>query len=1221
MNMTMKHTVCVGICLFLFGINTVWAQLSGNYTVNSSAAASASNYLTLTAAVADLTGGTRPDGGPTQGPGLSGAVTLAIASGTYTEQVSIGSITGTSGTNRVTITSAAGDSTAVVYRHATGSGSNFEVQLNGCSFVTLRHLTLERTGTNTASRVIDFLGTTDAIIIENNRLINGYAGTNTLSYVVNDGVSTSINVNTIIRNNVISGGARGISILGIAACCSTHGTGTVISGNEVSGFADVGIWLQYHNAPQVVSNRVSTSFVSANTIGIQVDQCINSTRVERNFVLGVARFGIYVNICSAVTGARGTVANNYVNSGSATTSRYGIHINSADFFQVVYNTVNHSTCTAGTLNSSSAALYFAGGGNHVAYNNLLVSSCGGYAISTNSTTNVTACDHNCLLSSGTNIGYYSAVRTDLAAWQGATPYDDNSLSEDPSFTSSTNYPYTNNNLRGAGLAVPTISTNDIVGTARPASNPDIGCQQQVVVAADAGVAAWVTPAFPRCSGLQTLEVSIRNFGTAALTSATIGWSVDGAVQTPFSWTGTLAPATTSGPIAIGSFTFADLQRYNIRFWTYTPNGVADGNPANDTLKAPGSTFALAGTYTVGPTGQFSSFNDAVDSLVAKGICADVVLEVQTGTYTEQVSIPEIGGAGTPDGPGKNSSSTHNRVTFTSQTGDSTDVVLTFGAATFADNYVLQLDGADYITVRSITIRSTDPFDNQAVRLRSTATQNILENNRIETIAGANGDDVVVSNTPSESVNTIRHNHILHGRAGIHFSGGSLAVHNRRLTIFGNTLENYRYGIYIEFVDFTSIVANRIFNAASFNAPATQGIYLFGCDSALVIGANVIRKTEGTNNTGIDILNCMGGLTGPCGQNAGNIYNNQILVGGTGTSEVVYMNASQNHSFFFNAIHTTGTNSTSARAFYLNGPFSVTPSLNANIVLRNNIFSATVGRAIYNSVGGVITSNHNVYWVDAGTDIGHWDGSAGADLAALQAANGMDGNSLQLDPMYVSATDITATNTNLEGAGAVVACVNTDLAGNPRPSPPSIGPTEMAVVLASQGALSATLQAGGLVQLSWPALPNAPTLLLRGTSARQLQPTTHRPLTQGTLWTALDTLRSPGVYYYRALHQAPDGKQLLTNVASVAYTPTGHLLILPNPAPAHSHISLQLSLAQAGQAQLRVYNALGQLQAQQQWTALPAGSHTLALPAALAAGVYVVEMVLDSQRLTQKLVVR
>jgi hypothetical protein len=115
--------------------------------------------------------------------------------------------------------------------------------------------------------------------------------------------------------------------------------------------------------------------------------------------------------------------------------------------------------------------------------------------------------------------------------------------------------------------------------------------------------------------------------------------------------------------------------------------------------------------------------------------------------------------------------------------------------------------------------------------------------------------------------------------------------------------------------------------------------------------------------------------------------------------------------------------------------------------------------------------------------------------------------------------------------------------------------------------------------------------------------------------------SPGVYYYRALHQAADGKQLLTNVASVAYTPTGHLLILPNPAPAHSTIALRLSLPQAGQAQLRVYNALGQLQTQQHWATLPAGSHTLALPATLAAGVYVVEMVLDAQRLTQKLVVR
>lgn len=985
--------------------------------------------------------------------------------------------------------------------------------------------------------------------------------------------------------------------------------------------------MEYVTGAIVRNNRFTHTAATLNTVGIHLNNSTGNCQVTRNHVVGFSRMGIWMQNVLGSAGARVVVANNYVNSGAASTSRYGIQIDGGGYSWVVYNTVVMPTCTAGTLNSSSTTLYINGSSNTDIRNNILVSNCGGYTIAIPTAANVASCDYNCLLTSGTNIGWHGAVRTTLANWIANTPLDDNSLSQDPGFSSSTDYPITNTNLLGAGSATGMPVTDDIQGEARPGSNPDIGCDETVAGVNDAGVSVMAAPTFPYCAGVTDVYVRIRNFGIANLTSATINWSVNGVAQTPFAWTGSLATATTSANINIGNYNFLMNTRYTLRFWTTVPNGATDGNTANDELVVSNIPTAMAGTYTLAPAGDFTSFQAAVDSLIAKGICNDVTINVAAGTYTEQISIPPISGAGTATGPGKNASASQNRITFQGATGDSTDVVLTFGAATFANNYVLQLDGADYITIRKMTVRSTDPFDNQVIRLQATATQNILENNVLETIAGANADDVVYSNTVTDSVNTIQYNHILNGRSGINFTGGTLATHNRKLTIYGNTLENYRYGIYIEFVDQTSITANRIFNAASFNAAATEGIYLFGVDNGLTIGSNIITKTQGTNNYGIEILNCTGAMTGPCatGSDNGNIYNNKILVGGTGTSEGIYMNASENHHFFYNTIHTTGTNPTSARAFYINGPFSVTPALNANVVLQNNNLTADVGMALYNSVGGIITADHNNLFVFAGTDIAHWITTDYATIATLAAGSGMNGNSLQVDPEYTSATDISVNSTALDNVGAVITCITTDIDGTARTATPGIGANEPVVALPlAAGRLEAIPTGSSDVQIRWMApkgiAAGADAVLERSTDGNNfVYLGTHVPAIG--LYTTQDRGLSEGTWYYRARFSTPQGQQAYTNTAAVTLSTSGVLLLMPNPALPGQQLGLQLYMPQAGSVQLHLTDAEGRTVRSLSLPYAEAGWHTLQLEPITAKGVYALRASLPGQVLVRRWVVQ
>lgn len=54
--------------------------------------------------------------------------------------------------------------------------------------------------------------------------------------------------------------------------------------------------------------------------------------------------------------------------------------------------------------------------------------------------------------------------------------------------------------------------------------------------------------------------------------------------------------------------------------------------------------AMSGTYTIGGTGNYTTFGKAVAALTTNGVSGAVVFNVSAGTYSEAVSIPGITGA-------------------------------------------------------------------------------------------------------------------------------------------------------------------------------------------------------------------------------------------------------------------------------------------------------------------------------------------------------------------------------------------------------------------------------------------------------------------------------------------------------------------------------------------------------------------------------------------------
>lgn len=132
---------------------------------------------------------------------------------------------------------------------------------------------------------------------------------------------------------------------------------------------------------------------------------------------------------------------------------------------------------------------------------------------------------------------------------------------------------------------------------------------------------------------------------------------------------------------------------------YTANGAETSTMASITAQT-AMKAGKKGVYTVGEGGDYATIQAAVDD-IATGIEGAVTVNILSGEYNEKVNIPEIPGA-----------SDVNTVTIQSATGNYSDVKIFHNAYTDpgynTDKYgVVTFNGADYVTLRGVTVTSTD----------------------------------------------------------------------------------------------------------------------------------------------------------------------------------------------------------------------------------------------------------------------------------------------------------------------------------------------------------------------------------------------------------------------------------------------------------------------------------------------------------------------------------
>lgn len=529
---------------------------------------------------------------------------------------------------------------------------------------------------------------------------------------------------------------------------------------------------------------------------------------------------------------------------------------------------------------------------------------------------------------------------------------------------------------------------------------------------DVGVLSVINPGSSLCGGANTVTVVVQNYGSTTITSATIGWSVNGTSQTGFSYTGSIAPGN-SDTVDIGTFSFSGGTNNTVTAFTAGPNGGTDDDNSNDTLTVSSLLAALNGTYTVGgTTPDFTNLAGAITALTTYGVCGPVTFNIRAGVDTVKAILPEITGA-----------SAVNSITFQSENGDSSSVKITYPSEPnfIPNNYLIRLDGCDYITFRHLTFERSgfEPYA-RIFEFINNATNNTFTGCHLigsTTTAVSNSLAAIFYSTSSaptnDSNNVFSGNRIENGTLGIYMNGiASLNPENN--AVVSNNLFINQYAKAIDMRNQGSLIISN--NTITTNS--TFGSYTgIDLDRSQRDQRIVKNRINGTVKIGLNMVDCSG-YNGTPGIVANNFLQATDSVG-------VRVDNGEYQELSHNSINMAG--SATSTAIWISG-IGIGNRIVNNILANNE--DGLAYRISNSATSGVESSDYNDLYT-TGTTIGSFDGSTANSLAAWQNIADHDTNSVNADPRFLTTTDLHATALAIDNLGTPLANVSDDIDGDSR----------------------------------------------------------------------------------------------------------------------------------------------------------------------------------------------
>ncbi|MFN5317582.1 MAG: right-handed parallel beta-helix repeat-containing protein [Bacteroidia bacterium] len=418
---------------------------------------------------------------------------------------------------------------------------------------------------------------------------------------------------------------------------------------------------------------------------------------------------------------------------------------------------------------------------------------------------------------------------------------------------------------------------------------------------------------------------------------------------------------------------------------------------------------LNGTYTIGGSNpSYANFTAAAAALNTSGISGNVTFNVRPGTYNERINISSV--------PGNSASRT---ITFQSENGDSSSVLMVQTSATNANNYVVNVLNTQNVVFKRMSFKAPETGSYNIVFQVYSSSGFKIENARISGISSG-----TVNNASQDllqfggTINTYTVKNCV-------FRGGyrSIGIYAGSTTpISSGTVQNNRFlypsaaALRASYNNNLSFTENRIDSCGLSGFAALQITY---CSTA-VVSRNRIHLNGGA---GIQLISVYATNTArsKVNNNFVSVYGSEPGSGGISMQDVRYADV------YYNSFNIDVFDSYQITAAQISNS-------STNIRVQNNSFVTRPGNDIFNVIGSPnaleVYSHNNVF-----------NGEVQASLPT---------NSYSLNPGYVSVSDLHVLPATLNAKGIPVD-ITTDIDGEARSSTsPDIGADEYTPIPLSAG---------------------------------------------------------------------------------------------------------------------------------------------------------------------------
>ena len=527
--------------------------------------------------------------------------------------------------------------------------------------------------------------------------------------------------------------------------------------------------------------------------------------------------------------------------------------------------------------------------------------------------------------------------------------------------------------------------------------------------------------FTSC-GNTTIEVMLHNNGTDTIHQVSISYWLDSVAGTHQDTT--LVATADSARISIAAHHFSP-GRHSLMAVVSVPN---DTIMVNDTIRRSINVSFCGGTYTIGPSAgnDYPSFAVALDTLYGAGVAGPVVFNVESGTYTEQLEIAPIAGT-----------SRNNTVTFQSASGNAQDVKLTYSAITATANYVLKLNGAEWLNFKHLWINADGPASSSnAINL--TGARNIhftacyidvkATNNN------ANASCIIVN--PGVTGLYLDSNTIDHGYYSVRSMVPDAGTTSGMYFNDNNFVNFWSQGIYLRKVDDVYIRNNEVRSGVTVSSRALTGITIAEVEGGINVERNNIVLFDNMNGgkRPLVLSNCVASNI-----DRGRVSNNMCVAQGTGgaggTSQGITIDSCMFMNVYYNSVRVyAGATANQTRAF------SVEHNSSAINVINNIFANFSKGYAYWlNNLINVGQSNNNVFFSDTASATKKLAKIGNAELNnidTLRMVSGKDGNSLFDQPYFHASDDLHMEFGLYNEKAQYLPDVTNDIDGSPRPAIPA-----------------------------------------------------------------------------------------------------------------------------------------------------------------------------------------